>query len=105
MYDEDLRGQFPNLFHILVGYLDQDFALEAPTLDDAVYLFIDEAAIEDIAVTRAEIAKFLDLKTNDLDAELERLGGLYSREPGMNARDYLFWLDGLLAEGLVKKQR
>jgi hypothetical protein len=103
--DTELQDQFPNLDQLLGGYLNQDFDIYGPDLEDAVDAYIDDAPAALIAATRVEIASFLDLKANDLDAELERLSAGYSHEPGMAAREYLLWLDGLLGEGLVRKTR
>lgn len=103
MDNMDLREQFPNLDQLLSVYLNQDFDIYGPNLEDAVNVFVDDSTAEEIAETRLEIAKFLDIKANDLDAELERLCWDYSHEPDMNAHDYLLWLDGLLAKGPAKK--
>jgi hypothetical protein len=103
--DTELQDQFPNLDQVLGGYLNQDFDIYGPALEDAVDAYIDDAPAAVIAETRLEIARFLELKANDLDGELERLSAGYSREPGMAAREYLFWLDGLLRAGLARKAR
>lgn len=93
-----LQDQFPNMAQLLGG-LGQDFDLYGPTLDAAARAIIGRWPPDAIRDARAEIAQFLDLKANDLDAELDRLSyGDHSREPGMSAHDYLAWLDGLLAE-------
>ena len=100
----DLQTEFFNLFQLLGGYLNQDFDIFGPTLEDAVRSYIDVSDAGEIARTRAEIARFIEVKANDLDAELDRLtNGDLAREPGMGARDFLAWLDGLLAEGLIGK--
>lgn len=99
----ELQTEFFNLFTVLAGYLNQDFDIFGPDLDDAVNAFIDDSDSETIASTRAEIARFLETKANDLDLELERLSGDHAHEPGVGAYDYLLWLDGLLVEGLARK--
>ncbi|GGF20382.1 hypothetical protein GCM10011611_27990 [Aliidongia dinghuensis] len=99
----ELQKQFFNLFTLLAGYLNQDFDIFGPDLDDAVNAFIDVSDAATIAETRAEIAHFLKTKANDLDAELERLSGGHAQEPGMSTHAYLLWLDGLLAEAQGRK--
>ena len=93
MDGDDLREEFPKLTTILGAYLNQDYTICGPTLDDAVKAYISETTTNGIITARAEIARFLDVKANDLDAELDRLDNEYSREPGMDARAFLVWLD------------
>jgi hypothetical protein len=97
--DEELQARFYNLSQLLGAYLNQDYTIYGPNLEDAVHAYIDDSPPDLVNETRAEIAKFLALKTNDLDETLERLShDGHSREPGMGAREYLLWIDGLLAE-------
>ena len=101
----DLDTQFPNMAQLIGAYLNQDYTIHGPDLEDAVTAFIGDATPEMVAETRVEIARFLETKANDLDAELDRLSyGDHSCDPDMNAHDYLVWLDGVLAAGLAKKQ-
>ena len=99
----ELQKDFFNLFTLLGAYLNQDFDICGPDLEDAVNAFVDDSDSGGIAATRVEIARFLETKANDLDAELERLSGDYAHETDMGARDYLLWLDGELAKGLARK--
>ena len=99
MDDEDLRSRFPALGQLLGAYLNQDYTINGPELEDSVYAYIDDSNAEEIAKVRADIAGFLDLRTNDLDGTLYRFShGDLAQEPGMGAREYLLWIDGLLAE-------
>jgi len=101
---DDLEAEFPQLAVILGAYLNQDFDIYGPTLEDAVKVFLSDSTAEQITAARAEIARFLITKANDLDAELVRLSGEgYAHEPGMDAREFLLWLEGLLTEGLGGK--
>lgn len=104
MNDTDLEGQVPNLGQLLGAYLNQDFTIYGPNLEDAVDAFIDDSTAGEIVAARSEIARFLALKANDLDANLERLGNGYAYDLDMTAHEYLLRLDGLLADGLAKKQ-
>jgi hypothetical protein len=101
--DENPQDQFPNLSQLLGAYLNQDFDICGPNLEDAVRAFVDDASSEVITAARADIARFLETKANDLDAELGRLSWDYAHEPSMAAREYLLWLDGLLADGQSRK--
>lgn len=97
--DEELQARFYNLGQLLGAYLNQDYTINGPNLEDSVHAYIDDAPPEVVTETRAEIAKFLTVETNDLDETLERLSHYgHSREPGMGAREYLLWIDGLLAK-------
>lgn len=97
--NEEIQTQFYNLGQLLGAYLNQDYIINGPNLEDSVYAFINDAPPEAVVETRAEIARFLAIETNDLDETLERLSHYgHSREPGMGAREYLLWIDGLLAE-------
>ena len=99
MDDADLRSQFHGLAQLLGAYLNQDYTINGPDLEDSVYAFIDDSNADEIAEVRADIARFLDLRTNDLDATLYRFShGDHAQEPGMGAREYLLWIDGLLAK-------
>ena len=97
-----LHNQFPEMFQFL-GYLNQDYTIYGPDLEDAVNAFIGDSTVDQIAATRAEMARFLALKANDLDTNLERLGNGYAYDVDMTAHEYLLRLDGLLAEGLATK--
>jgi hypothetical protein len=91
--------KYPILRKTMVG--QKDFDLYGLTLDAAARTIISRWPPKAIRDVQTEIVRFLvlDLKANDLDAELDRLSyGDHSREPRMGARDYLAWLDGLLAE-------
>ena len=103
MTTKSLQHRFPNLFQLL-GYLGQDFDVYGPNLGDAVNAFVADSTMDELLATRKEIADFLISQAENLEEELERLGGLYSCEPDMSAHDYLLWLDQLVTEGIRRRE-
>ncbi|MEE3622982.1 contact-dependent growth inhibition system immunity protein [Nitrospirillum sp. BR 11752] len=96
--ESTIEREFPALLQIIGGYLNQDHTIYGPKLEDAVMAFIDDASADEITAGREDIARFLRAKAGHLDAALEELtSGDWAREPGTGAREYLLWLDGLLA--------
>ncbi|MDE1145015.1 MAG: contact-dependent growth inhibition system immunity protein [Azospirillaceae bacterium] len=101
MQRQAIQQAYPVLHYIIAAFLHQDYDIEGPELEDAVQAFISRATPEQIKEGRADIARFLTEKAEHLQAALEELtDGDYASEPGMPARDYLLWLDGLLAGAL-----
>ncbi|TWB34319.1 contact-dependent growth inhibition system immunity protein [Nitrospirillum pindoramense] len=96
-----IEQEFYALQQMIGGYLNQDYDIYGPELEDAVQAFIADASAPEIAAVRENIARFLKQYGERLDAALEELTrGDWARDPGTHARDYLLWLDGLLAGGL-----
>jgi hypothetical protein len=95
---DDLAGRYPELAQLLGAYLNQDYDLRGPALEDAVLAFLDDAAPDHVVATRADIARFLADNAADVDGALDALDPDHAQEPDMSARDYLLWLDRLLAE-------
>lgn len=102
---DDLADRYPMLAQLLGAYLNQDFDLHGPTLEDAVLAFCDDARPDCVVATRADIGRFLRDNAHDLDAALDALDPGRAQEPDMSARDYLLWLDGLLANALAAPAR
>jgi hypothetical protein len=104
MAEAEISDQFPNLAQLLWAYLNQDYSYYGPELEDAVFAFIEDSDAARIDATRTEIDTFLQIKDNDIETALDCLGHEdHAREPGMGAREYLLWIDGLLAQGEAKQ--
>ena len=100
-----LRDIFPNLTQLFGAYLNQDYTLCGPELFDAVHAFVSDSSAETLNQTRAEIAQFVSINGDDLYGGLDRLTyGDYAYDPDMKPREYLQWIDGVLAEGLQGKR-
>jgi hypothetical protein len=95
-----LSAGFPDLAHLLGAYLNQDFDLYGPSISDAVRAFCHDDPPEYVAAVRTDIGRFIAENSGDLDAALTALDPGHAHPPGMPARDYLVWLDRLLAESL-----
>ena len=100
----DLADLYPELAQLLGAYLNQDYDLSGPTLEDAVRAFCDAATPNYLAATRADIARFLRDNAADPDAALDALDPGRAQDPDMSARDYLLWIDGILAKALAAAQ-
>lgn len=97
----DLADVYPELAQLLGGYLNQDYDLRGPSLEDAVLAYCHDAAPEYVAAARADIARFLHDHAGDVDSALDALDASRSQEPDMSGRDYLLWLDRILADALA----
>jgi hypothetical protein len=97
----DLANRYPELRQLLGGYLNQDYDLRGPTLEAAVLAYCHDAAPAYVAAARADIARFMRDHTDDLDAALDALDGDRAQEPDMSGRDYLLWIDRVLAGALA----
>lgn len=92
---------FPELYQLIRAYLNQDYTINGPELEDSVYAFIEDSVPEVIQAAREDIARFLVTFPGNLDAAMEVfVRGDWARLPGTTAHDYLLWLDGLLAGAL-----
>ncbi len=94
----DLLVRYPDLGHLLGAYLNQDYVIYGPTLEAAVRAFVADDPPEHGAAVRADIARFLRDNSRDVDAALEALDSDRAQPPDMSGRDYLLWLDRVLAE-------
>ncbi len=94
---KELTETYPDLAHLLGAYLHQDFAIYGGTLADAVTAFAEDDAPKAASGARSDIARLLQDHAPDLERALRLLEPGHARPPGMDARSYLHWLDGLLA--------
>lgn len=93
-----LSRSYPDLAHLLGAYLNQDFDIYGPNLEDAVRAFVADDPPEYVAATRADIARFLHDHAGNIDAALDALEADRAQEPDMSAHDYLLWIDRVLGE-------
>jgi hypothetical protein len=98
---DDLSDAYPDLAHLFGAYLNQDYDIYGPTLEDAVRAFVADDPPECVMATRLDIARFLHDHPDDADAALDALDAGRSQEPEMSGRDYLLWLDRILADALA----
>jgi hypothetical protein len=101
---ELLDRQFPNLFQVLGGYLNQDFDLDFDSPDAALRAAADEQGDEQVAGAIREIEDLLasELGDDELMRLVERLTAGYSPElEGWSARPWLRHVRDLLTAGAV----
>lgn len=94
---DPLANAYPDLAHLLGAYLHQDFAVCHGTLEGAVAALGEDDGPEAVAATRRDIRRLLLDHPTDTDAALHRVEASHARPPGMEARRFLMWLDGVLA--------
>jgi hypothetical protein len=94
----DPLERYPDLGHLIGAYLNQDYVIYGPTLEAAVRAFMADDPPEHGAAVRADIVRFLHDNAHDVDAALDALDSDRAQPPDMSGRDYLLWLDGVLAD-------
>ena len=91
-------NSFPELSYLFGAYLNQDYDTYGPSLGDAVRAFAREEKPVVVAALHVDIARFLREKRGIEDAALEVIDAGRAHPPGLNGRDYLRWIDSVLAE-------
>jgi CdiI immunity protein len=97
----DPADGYPDLAHLRGAYLNQDYVLYDPKLEDSVSALCKDEPATYVAATRADIARLLRDNAGDLDASLGKLDPGRAQPPETRARDHLLWRDGLLADALA----
>jgi hypothetical protein len=101
---EFVESQFPNLFQVLGGYLNQDFDLDYDSPDAALRAAAEEQGYEQITGAIREIDDLIagEMRDDHLMRVVERLTAGYSPElEGWSARDWLRHARELLAAGVA----
>ena len=88
---------YPYLEQIFGAYLNSDYTIHGPELEDAVAAYARDEHWLDVVAARADIRRFLALHRDDLDAELVRRFPDHARDAKTSALDFLNWLDATLA--------
>lgn len=99
--DDALEMEYPSLYQLVGAYLNQDYTINGPELEDSVQAFVEDSTLDDVRAARDDIARFQRDRAGHLDEAMDELVQRdWARLPGTTARDYLLWLDRLLAAAL-----
>ncbi len=89
---------YADLAHLPGAYLNQDYDIYGPALKDAVLTFCRDDGPGAVAAVRRDIGRVLLEDVNDVDSMLDKIDSGRAQPPEMSGRDYLLWLDSVLAE-------
>lgn len=96
--------QYPYLDHLLGGYFHQDFDLVGD-VPEVLAEFVAVQRPEVVWAVLADIRRFLNYRSNDLDAAFHRIFRP-SIDPagwGKTTAEWLRWVDALLTAGLTQR--
>ena len=99
---------FPYLDHFLGGWMNQDFAvLSGGWVVAAVADYVSMSRVDEAHALKMGIERFLVFKDFDADGEFKRLfpGSVMPNAWTMSTRDWLLWIERLVAEELEKRAR
>jgi hypothetical protein len=94
----ELEIAFPELRYLFGAYLNQDYDVHGPSLGDAVRAFARDENPAVVAALHADIARFLREQGGVENAALDAIDSGRAHPPGLSGRDYLRWIDFVLAE-------
>ena len=98
--EHDPPQRYASIAYLFGAYLNQDYDIYGASVGDAVRAL---ARDEDASVTlslRADIARFLHEQRGREDAALDAIERDRAHPPGLGARDYLRWIDSVLADSV-----
>ena len=84
-----IQHRLPGLYRLFAAYVNQDWDVHGPSVDDAIKRFLADSKPSDVSMARAELDALLAMKLSDtrLDKTLEllRCGYDWSNSGGASA--------------------